>query len=94
MTLTVSDYLEVHGDPNLEIVRVSSTANGDTYTSKKFHRIKNVQIQNHGATFATGAALDPPKYVITQGSSTTNAKVSIVHTDTTEVFSLFIIGEF
>lgn len=94
MTLTVSDYLEVNGTPNLEVVRVTSTANSDTYTSKKFHRIKNVQIHNHGAAFTTGVSRDNPKFVITQGSATTNAKVNILHTDTTEVFSLFIIGEF
>lgn len=94
MTLTVSDYLEVNSFPGIEVARVSSDLSSDTYTSKKFHRIKNVQIQNHGATFATGVARDSPKFIITQGSSTTNAKVSIIHTDTTEVFSLLIIGEY
>lgn len=93
MTLLVQDYLEINGSPNTEIVRVSSDSNGDTFTSKKFHKIKNVQITNHGATFNTGTK-DPPQVGVTQGSATTNAKVSIIHTTTFEVFSLMIEGEF
>jgi len=93
MTTTINDYLEVHGNPNLEVVRFTSTTVGDSVTSKKFNRIKTVLIQNHGATFATGIR-DPPKVIITQGSATTNAKVTVMHSGTTEVFSLLIVGEF
>lgn len=94
MALTESDYLEVNGLPMLEVVRVESTADtGDTYTSKKFQKIKGVNAQNHGATFATGVARDSPKLVITQGSATANATVEIQHSAATEVFSLFIWGE-
>jgi hypothetical protein len=94
MALTVSDYLEVHGTPVVEVARVSSTASGDYFISKKFHRIKAVLIQNHGATFDAGVSRDSPKITIVQGGATNNAKVQITHTTTTEVFSILLIGEF
>ena len=93
MTLTISDFLEVDGSPNLEVVRVSSTANGDSFFSRKFHKIKAVITQNHGTTFATGVARDSPKIVVTQGSGTNNAKITITHSAATEVFSFLIVGE-
>jgi len=94
MTLYERDYLEVTGFPGMEIVRVQTNQSGDSYTSKKFHKIKSVMIQNHGATFATGVAVDAPKVTIMQGGKNTNAKVFITHTSTAEVFSLNILGEY
>ena len=93
MTLTVSDYLEVNPDVPIEIVRVSSTASGDSYKSQKFNRIKSVIAQNHGNTYASGSVRDSPKIAVTQGSSTSNATITITHSAATEIFSLFIIGE-
>jgi len=90
MALTVTDNIEITGSPNIEIARLSSTASGDSY-STKFKKIKTFLIQNHGATFATGVR-DNPKVVVTQGTSTANAKIAITHTTTTEVFSVFIFG--
>lgn len=94
MTLSNQDYIEGTGSPLLEIVRVVSNQTGDSYVSKKFQRIKSVMVQNHGATFAAGVVRDAPKLIIQQGGTTGNAKIGIIHTATTEVFSLLIIGEF
>lgn len=94
MALTVLDYMEGDASPNVEVARVQSTAaTGDIFFSRKFSKILGHEVQNHGATFASGVVRDPPKLVITQGSSTTNAKVEIQHTATTEVFSLILYGE-
>ena len=93
MALTVEDYMEVDGSPNIESVRVKSTsATGDKFVSRKFGNIKAVIAQNHGATFASGVVRDPPKIVITNSTAGT-ADVEIQHTATDEFFSLFILGE-
>lgn len=93
MALTTLDRLEVNGAPNIEVIRVQSTANGDAFFSSKFQRIKCIIPQNHGTTFATGVARDPPRITITQGSGTQNAKITITHSAATEVFSLLVIGD-
>ncbi len=86
-------YAEVPGTPEIEVYRVRSSVNGDFLFSRRFSKIKAVQVQNHGATFATGVARDPPKTVITQGSSTSSAKITLNHTATAEFFSIIVYGE-
>ena len=93
MTLTVNDNLEIPGSPEMEVVRVTSTATGDAYQSRRFYMIKGFSVQNHGATFATGTLADPPKVVLTQGTATNSATLTITHTGSAEVFSLIIWGE-
>ncbi len=86
-------YIEVPGTPEIEVFRVRSSVNGDFFFSRRFHKIKSVQVQNHGATFATGVARDPPKIVITQGSKGNTAKITLNHTATAEFFSIILYGE-
>ena len=86
-------YSEVSPTLEIEHFRVKSSLNGDFFFSRRFQKIKVISIQNHGATFATGVSRDPPKVVITQGSATANAKITINHTATAEFFSIRIIGE-
>ena len=93
MAITVTNEMEINGASEMEVVLLTSTANDDVYFSKKFHYIRALLVQNHGATFSTGVARDEPKVVITQGNSTANAKITITHTATTEVFSIFLFGD-
>ena len=86
-------YSEIPGTPEIEHFRIKSSVNGDFFFSRRFQKIKVISVQNHGATFATGVSRDPPKIVITQGSATANAKITINHTATAEFFSIRIIGE-
>lgn len=86
-------YAEVPGTPEIEVYRVRSSADGDFLFSRRFSKIKAIQIQNHGASFATGVSRDPPKTVITQGTATSSAKITINHDTTTEVFSIIVYGE-
>ncbi len=91
----INAHLELPGSSNLEVFRVTSTnATSDFIFSRKFIKIKTVMIQNHGANIGTGEK-DPPKIVVTQGNeaSATMAKITIHHTATQEVFSLFIFGD-
>ena len=86
-------YTEVPGTPEIEHFRVRSSVNGDFFFSRRFSKIKAISVQNHGATFATGVSRDPPKIVITDGTSGGAAKITINHTATAEFFSIRIIGE-
>ena len=86
-------YNEIPGTPEVEVFRVRSSVNGDFLYSRRFSKIKAVMVQNHGATFASGVVVDPPKIVITQGSSTTSAKITLNHTATAEFFSIIVFGE-
>ena len=92
-TVGINAYCENPGIPEIEVFRVTSDASGDYFFSRRFKKIKSVLIQNHGATFATGAARDPPKLTITQGSATATGKLTITHTTTEEVFSVIVFGE-
>lgn len=85
-------YAEVPPTSEIETFRVRSSLNGDFLFSRRFHKIKGVSIQNHGATFATGVARDPPKVVITQGANGNTAKITINHTATAEFFSIKVYG--
>ena len=90
----INAYLEVPGTAQLEIMRVTSTNTGDFVFSKRFQKIKSAKATNHGATIGTGRRADPPKITITQGIDTSNAKITIGHSDSSqEVFSLFIWGD-
>lgn len=90
----INEYLEVSGTPQLEVMRVTSTNTGDYVYSKRFQKIKSIAVTNHGANIGTGRRADPPKLGITQGSGSSNAKITITHTNSSqEVFSLFIWGD-
>jgi len=91
-TVGINYYDECPGNPQKEILRVTSDADGDYFYSKKFENIKTIQIHNHGATFNTGS-IDQPKVVLTQGTSGNAVKVTINHTATKEVFSVVIYGD-
>ena len=86
-------YIEAQGSPEIEVFRVKSSNASDWFFSRRFKKIKSIMIQNHGATFATGVARDPPKVIATQGTATANAKVTITHTATAEFFSVIVFGE-
>ena len=86
-------YMEIHGDNEIEVFRVQSDTSGDWFYSRRFYYIKSFLVQNHGTTFATGVARDPPKITITQGTANAPAKVTITHTTATEVFSIILIGD-
>ncbi len=88
-------YIEATS-PEIEVFRVRSSVNGDFFYSRRFQKIKTFMVQNHGATFATGSLAvgsDPPKIVLTQGTTTANAKLTITHTGTAEFLSIIIWGE-
>ncbi|KKN53834.1 hypothetical protein LCGC14_0598600 [marine sediment metagenome] len=89
----IAGYLEVPGLPQLEVMRVESSLNGDFVFSRRFQKIKSVHAQNHGTNIGTGVRADNPKITITQGGTNSNAKITINHTATQEVFSLFIWGD-
>ncbi len=93
MTLTELDRMEINSAPAMEIVSIQSTVTGDVFVSKKFQKITGIAVQNHGATAATGVARDSPKLVVSQGSTTRNSRITITHTNTTEVFTLILTGE-
>lgn len=89
-------YTEIPGTPEIEVYRVRSSVDGDFILSRRLNKIKSIMIQNHGATFATGgltAGADPPKTVITQGTNTSSAKITINHSATAEFFSIIVFGE-
>jgi len=95
-TVGINYYVEAPGTPEIEVYRVTSDATGDYFFSRRFKKVKSFMVQNHGATFATGtlaSGVDPPKIVLTQGTSTASAKFTITHTATEEVFSIIVIGE-
>ena len=93
-TVGINDWMEVNGSPHTEVFRVTSDADGDYFFCDKINNVKSVRIQNHGATFATGAATDSPKVTVTQSASSgKSAKIAIGHTATKEVFSVKIIGD-
>ena len=90
----INEYLEMPGTAQLEVMRVTSTNDGDYVYSQRFQTIKSVKATNHGSAIGTGRRADPPKITITQGSATANAKITINHTNSSqEVFSLFIWGD-
>ena len=91
-TVGINYYDEAPGNPQKEVFRVTSDVNGDYFFSRKFEKIKTIQIHNHGATFNTGS-IDQPKVVITQGTNGNAAKITINHTATEEVFSVIIYGD-
>lgn len=88
----INEYLEIPGDPTIEHFRVTSDSNGDWFYSRRFHKIRSVMVQNHGATFATGVSRDPPKITVTQGTKGNPAKITINHTATSECFSIRLEG--
>jgi hypothetical protein len=92
-TKGINFYEELPGNNEIEIFRVTSDANGDWFFSRKFYYVKSVMVQNHGATFATGVARDPPKIVVTQGNANAPAKITINHSGTDECFSIILIGD-
>lgn len=89
----INDWMEINTNPLIEVFRVTSNETGDYIFCRKINRVKGAWIQNHGATYATGIARDTPKLAITQGSATSNAKITITHTTTREVFTLIVVGE-
>ncbi len=89
----INAYLEVPGTAQLEIMRVTSTGNGDYVYSKRFQKIKSAKATNHGTAIGVGRRDDDPKITITQGGTNANAKITIGHTASQEVFSLFIWGD-
>ena len=93
-TKGINDYIEAPGNPQIEVFRVTSDADGDYFFSRKFIKIKAPLVQNHGATLNTGSR-DQPKIVVQQGDEATStpAKITINHTATEEVFSFIIIGD-
>jgi hypothetical protein len=91
-TKGINAYLELPGTVQVEVMRVTSDASGD-WVFSKFHKIKSVMIQNHGANIGTGVK-DPPKVTITQGGSDTSGKLTIAHSTATEVFSIIIWGDY
>ena len=93
-TKGIAAYLELPGNPNVEVFRVHSDYTGDWFFSRKFIKIKTFMVQNHGANIGTGEK-DPPKVVVTQGNEATNtaAKFTITHTTGDEVFSFIIFGD-
>ena len=91
-TKGINYYDECPGNPQIEVIRVTSDASGDYFYSRKFEKIKVPLVQNHGATFNTGVK-DPPKITVTQGTDGKAAKITITHTTTEEVFSFIIFGD-
>lgn len=91
-TKGINYYDECPGNPQKEIFRVTSDADGDYFFSRKFEKIKIPMIHNHGATFNTGS-IDQPKVVVTQGTDGKAAKITINHTATEEVFSVILYGD-
>ena len=90
----IHDWLEINSTPHVEVFRVVSNESGDWFFCRKINTVKAVLIQNHGATFATGVARDPPKVTVTQSaSSAKSAKITITHTSTRETFTVVIIGD-
>lgn len=88
----INDWIEIPGNPHIEVFRVTSNESGDWVFCQRIHRIIGVAIQNHGADIGTGVR-DPPAITITQGSATSCGKITITHTATQEVFSIMVIGE-
>lgn len=92
-TVGINDWMEINNKPFIEVFRVTSDANGDYFFCRKIQKVTGVLIQNHGAAYATGAATDEPKYSVTHGTNGGTAKITITHTATEEVFSVFVFGE-
>lgn len=89
----IRDWMEVNSSPPIEVFRVRSNETGDWLFCNKIERVKAVLAQNHGATFATGADVAPPKITVTHGTYGGTAKITIAHTTSREDFSIIIIGE-
>lgn len=90
----IQDWMEINSTPHVEVFRVTSNESGDWIICNKINRVHTVLIQNHGETFATGVAVDPPKITVTQSaSSAASAKIAIEHSAARETFSVIVIGE-
>uniref|UniRef100_A0A6M3LM36 Uncharacterized protein n=1 Tax=viral metagenome TaxID=1070528 RepID=A0A6M3LM36_9ZZZZ len=89
----INDWLEIADRSFFEVFRVTSNESGDWVFCQRLHRITACLIQNHGATFATGVVRDEPKLTITQGGTTSNAKITITHSASRECFTIIVIGE-
>jgi len=88
----INDWMEIAGTPHMEVFRVTSNESGDWLYCNKISKVTGVFVQNHGATFGTGAT-DTPKITVTNAKAGGSAKIAIGHSTTQEVFSVLVIGE-
>lgn len=88
----INDWMEL-SDPPTEVFRVTSNEDGDWFFCRRIVKVKNIRVQNHGTTFATGADMAPPKITVTHSTTGGTAKITIAHATSREEFSIIIIGD-